>query len=187
MNPEAIDTLIMHSLHARGRQNLRELAADTSVDAREILKRLHVLVGQKQVLAGRIDKAIAYWLAGEYHTTTSEETRHETGVEEDNDPPCIPLRSSAPESAAVPAPAEAAPTQVAPVLEPKAPPRRKSTTIVIRPEVKATRLALTTMPHGCIIDDGDLVVQESVGETCGVFIPTADIPGLIAALQQVIA
>jgi hypothetical protein len=73
------------------------------------------------------------------------------------------------------------------VLLPTVPVRRKSTTIIVRPEVKVTRLAVMTLSHGCIIDDGETVEQASVGETCGVFVPTADIPGLIAALQQAMA
>jgi hypothetical protein len=258
MNTETLDNKIIASLKARGAQTLPELTASIGADGRDVLKRIHVLLGLRQMSSGKAGDKVTYFPVDaapaastrvappvaapaapaapvapppqRSNTSASDRVREVLrqssvplaasevvaklpDVRRDLIDAILSQRCKAGEFTAVPSasgrgrlyalcskpvaarvepieatakPATPATAAVA-VLLPTVPARRKSTTIIVRPEVKVTRLAVMTLSHGCIIDDGETVEQASVGETCGVFVPTADIPGLIAALQQAMA
>lgn len=195
MSPEKLDALIFAAL-SDGACPLPELARRVNHDAREVLRRLHALGGQKQV-GTQMNEGSVEWFSRRADAPAPAKTDFPSPTEQPSPlaginraavsrraPRVAPARAPAPAEKSEEAPVEL--TKDVPAVAGKAR-RKRNQTIIVRQAVLVTELSVSPINGaGCLITDGEKIDPESVGDPSQVFVPTADIPGLIEALQQLL-
>lgn len=187
MSPEDLDTLIFTGL-ADGPCILSELARRCNHDARELLKRLHILGGQKKV-GTQLEGGSVQWFSNVVlpKTTMPAFTQHdetESATARINRAAVV-RRMPREQAAKAPAPAaEAAPTAEATPVPVHAK-RTKRQPIIVRERKRVFELSVTPLNEG----DAIIQVENDIegADPDAVFVPAADIPALIRALTDVMA
>jgi hypothetical protein len=187
VSPDDIDTLIFTAL-ADGQCVLSELARRCNHDASQLMRRLHVLNGQKKV-GTQLEDGRVYWFSKEAapKTTTpaftapaateSATSRINRAAVVRRKPREQPAKAPAPEPNPEPTP-EAMPMRVHAT-------RTKRQPIIVRERQRVFELRVAP------VNDGDVIIQAENdiegADPDAVFVPAADIPALIRALTDVMA
>lgn len=173
---EELDRRIIAVLKG-GEQILSDLAVNTGCDAREILKRLHVLAGSKQVQCSKHDGSL-FWALGEAEGGSP---KKELPARELRPAPAEAPQAegdtsspSAAQSDAVPPPARGRRTRA---------PLGYDQPIVVRPAVQVLELRVVRLAEDRVL------IEEVQGDpNClndGVAVCKSDLPALIAALTAI--
>lgn len=182
MSPEKLDTLIFAAL-SEGGCALPELAERTGQDARSILKRLHVLGGLGYVRSSGEGGRVLWF--SKRDVPRSKEVRESRSAPALEAQPVAAIQES-------PAPAPEQPVD-APEAQPEPAARaaslrghemrRKCQSIVVRPPKRVLEISVRPL------NGGDVIISvendDPKSEPDEVFVDAADIPALIAALNEV--
>ena len=169
MNPEQLDIAILLALRD-GRLSLSELADRTKQDARFILRRLHVLQREGHVIGDQGETCVVYWL-------TSAKAADVGAVKV----PRKYTKKPKPDTPRV----RPGPRQESEIEASEKSRSILKKAIIVRPAISIPELSVHPFP-GC---GGPMIViqsrePEKEGPPDSVYVLPRDVPGLIAALQE---